>query len=71
MRRARRILTPDFKAEVVRTALAGGMTVEEVAERYDVNPNQVCLWKRQIGSRATDSDAATIQQARPPQRAST
>jgi transposase-like protein len=49
MRRARRSLTLQFKSEVVRAALSGELSIEEVAERYDVDPKQVSRWKQQFG----------------------
>ncbi len=43
----RRRFTADFKAKVVFEALHGDKTIQEIATRYKVHPNQVSTWKRQ------------------------
>ncbi len=44
---ARRRFTADFKARVALAALRGDKTIQEIAIRYRVHPNQVSTWKRQ------------------------
>jgi len=43
----RRRFTADFKAKVALEALRGDRTIQEIAARYKVHPNQVSGWKRQ------------------------
>ncbi len=43
----RRRFTGDFKAKVALDALRGDKTIQEVAIRHKVHPNQVSTWKRQ------------------------
>ncbi len=43
----RRRFTSDFKARVALDALRGDQTIQEIAARYKVHPNQVSTWKRQ------------------------
>jgi len=43
----RRRFTADFKAKVALEALRGDRTVQEIAARHKVHPNQVSAWKRQ------------------------
>ncbi len=43
----RRRFTADFKTRVALEALRGDKTVQEIAARYKVHPNQVSGWKRQ------------------------
>ena len=43
----RRNFTADFKAKVALEALRGDRTIQEIAARYKVHPNQVSTWKRQ------------------------
>ncbi len=43
----RRRFTADFKAKVALDALRGDRTVQEIAARHKVHPNQVSAWKRQ------------------------
>lgn len=43
----RRRFTADFKAKVALEALRGDRTVQEIAAKHRVHPNQVSTWKRQ------------------------
>ena len=43
----RRRFTADFKARVALEALRGDKTIQEIASRHKVHPNQVSTWKRQ------------------------
>ena len=43
----RRRFTADFKAKVALETLRGDKTIQEIAARYKVHPNQVSTWKRQ------------------------
>jgi transposase len=43
----RRRFTADFKAKVALDALRGDKTIQEIATRHKVHPNQVSTWKRQ------------------------
>ena len=43
----RRQFTADFKAKIALEALRGDRTIQEIASRYKVHPNQAGTWKRQ------------------------
>ena len=43
----RRRFTADFKARVALDALRGDRTIQEIAAKHKVHPNQVSAWKRQ------------------------
>ena len=43
----RRRFTGEFKARVALEALRGDKTVQEIAARHKVHPNQVSTWKHQ------------------------
>ena len=43
----RRRFTGDFKAKVALDALRGDRSIQEIATRNKVHPNQVSTWKRQ------------------------
>ena len=51
-RRTRRNHTPAFKAQVALVALKSDKTLAELAQQYDIHPNQITDWKRQLTERA-------------------
>ena len=53
-RRARRNHTPAFKAKVAIAAIKGDRTLAQLAEQFDVHPNQVTSWKAQLEGGAAD-----------------
>jgi transposase len=53
-RRARRNHSPAFKAKVARAALKGERTLAQLAEQFDVHPNQIASWKAQLEGGAAD-----------------
>ena len=52
-RRARRNHTPAFKAKVALAAVKGDRTIAQLAEHFDVHPNQITAWKAQLESGAS------------------
>src|SRR5208282_5566160 len=53
-RRPRRNHTPAFTAEVALAAIKGDRTLAQLAEQFDVHPNQITTWKAQLESAAAD-----------------
>jgi transposase-like protein len=51
-RRKRRNHSPTFKAQVAVSALKGDKTLAELAQQFDVHPNQIADWKAQLMERA-------------------
>ena len=47
-RRPRRSRTPAFKAKVALAAIKGDRTLAQLAEQFDVHPNQITSWKAQL-----------------------
>ena len=47
-KRTRRNHTPGFKAKVALAALKGDRTLAELAQAFDVHPNQITTWKAQL-----------------------
>ena len=47
-RRTRRNHSPAFKAKVAPAAIKGDKTLAELAQQYDVHPNQITSWKAQL-----------------------
>ena len=53
-RRARRNHTPASKAKVALAALKNNRTIAQLAEQFDVHPNQITSWKEQLLAGAPD-----------------
>ena len=51
-RRPRRNHTPAFKAKVALAAIKGEMPLSELAQLFDVHPNQITTWKAQLQEEA-------------------
>ena len=47
-RRPRRNHTPAFKAKVALAAIKGEKTLADLAQQFDVHPNQITQWKLQL-----------------------
>jgi transposase len=47
-RRPRRNHAPGFKSKVALAAIKGDRTLAELAEQFDVHPNQITTWKAQL-----------------------
>jgi transposase len=47
-KRPRRNHTPAFKAKVALAAVKGERTLAELAQQFDVHPNQITSWKGQL-----------------------
>jgi transposase-like protein len=53
-KRPRRNHTPAFKAKVALSAIKGDRTLAQLAEQFDVHPNQITSWKAQLEEGAAD-----------------
>ncbi len=53
-RRPRRNHTPAFKAKVALAAVKGDRTLAQLAEQFDVHPNQITAWKAQLEGGAAE-----------------
>ena len=67
MRRTRRNHSPVFKAKVALAAIKVDKTLVELAEHFDVHPNQISEWKQQLQESAADvfGGTAKAKQAEP------
>ena len=53
-RRQRRVHNPEFKAKVALAALREDKTLAELCQQYELHPNQITEWKRQLLERAAE-----------------
>jgi len=58
-KRTRRTHSAAIKAKVALAAVKGERTLAELAQQFDVHPNQITEWKRQLQERAADVFGAT------------
>lgn len=67
-RRPRRNHSPAFKAKVALAAVKGEKTLAELAQLFDVHPNQITTWRTQLleGAAGVFGADSTAQSAEPP-----
>jgi len=53
-KKLRRNHSPGFKAKVALEALKGQQTLAELSERFQVHPNQITEWKKQLVEASED-----------------
>src|SRR3954469_17316176 len=53
-RRPRRNHSSAFKAKVALAAVKGDRTIAQLAEHFDVHPNQITAWKSQLEGSASE-----------------
>ena len=53
-KRSRRTHSPTFKAKVALAAIKGEKTLSELAQQFDVHPNQITTWRSQLLEGAAD-----------------
>jgi transposase-like protein len=61
MKRKRRNHSSEFKAKVALAALREDRTLTELAEQFDMDPNQIQDWKRRLVEGAGDIFTRTAQ----------
>ena len=52
MRKTRRTIDAALKAKIALEALREQATVTDLAQRYEVHPNQIYAWKKQLQDQA-------------------
>ena len=53
VKRTRRKHSAAFKAKVALAALVGDKTLAELSQQFEVHPNQITQWKRQLSDQAS------------------
>jgi len=54
MSKKRRTHSPTLKAKVALAAVRGDKTIAELAEQFQVHPNQIQTWKKQLLNDASE-----------------
>ncbi|ASQ90922.1 hypothetical protein CHL67_08310 [Prosthecochloris sp. GSB1] len=54
MKKSRRKFSPEFKTKVVLEALSERMTATQLAQKYELHPNQITQWKREFLDHAAE-----------------
>ena len=54
-RRPRRNHSATFKGKVALAAVQGDKTLSELAQRFDLHPNQITQWRTQLLERASEA----------------
>ena len=52
-KRSRRKFTAEFKTKLVLEALKEKYTIEELARKHELHPNQITTWKKEFLSKAS------------------
>jgi transposase-like protein len=65
MKRKRRNHSAEFKAKVAVAALREDRTLAELAEQFDVHPNQIQDWKKRLVESAGDIFSRAVQRGGP------
>ena len=63
MKRPRRKHAAAFKAKVAVAAVKGDKTLAELAEQFEVHPNQITQWKTQLTEHAPDLFAGAAEKS--------
>ena len=53
MKKSRRKFTATFKTKVVLEALKEGLTLQELASKFELQPTQITLWKKEFLNNAS------------------
>ncbi len=56
MKRARRQYSADWKSKIALEAIKGQRTIQEIASHYEIHPNLVTQWKKQLLEGAAKAD---------------
>jgi transposase len=62
-RKTRRRIEAGLKAKIAVEALREQATVNDLAQRYEVHPNQIYAWKRQLQDQARAFDPGVARDA--------
>lgn len=68
-RRPRRNFSAEFKTKVVIEALKERDTIEDLARKYELHPNQISTWKKEFLAKASSVFSAANEEVKQDQEA--
>lgn len=68
-RRPRRNFSAEFKTKVVIEALKERDTIEDLARKYELHPNQISTWKKEFLAKASSVFSAVNEEVKQDQEA--
>ena len=54
MRRKRRVFVASFRAKVALAAVKGDKTLAQLADQFEIHPNQVSTWRKELIDRSAE-----------------
>ena len=64
MSRKRRNHSPAFKSKVALAALKGDKTISELAQQFELYPNQIAAWKSKLKDQAAEVFGSSVDERR-------
>lgn len=62
-KQTRRKFSADFKTKVVIEALKERQTIEELARKHELHPNQISMWKKEFLEKASSVFASGVEKS--------
>ncbi len=54
IKKSRREYSAEFKAKVAMEAMQERLTLSELSKKYEIHPNQITLWKKQLREQSAE-----------------
>ncbi len=54
MKKHKRVITPEQKVKILRKLLENSKSISQLAEQYEISPNLIYRWKKQLFEEAVE-----------------